>query len=64
MKKILKTKKVLGAKKVVTKKDAVKVAPLVEYWEARLLKERDSDNWYILAFGAFIGFVLGIIASV
>lgn len=60
---VKKTAKVLGAKKEVTKKDARQVKPLVKYWEKRLKDARDSDNTFILLFGAFLGFILGIIAS-
>lgn len=57
---VKKTKKVLGAKVEVTKKDAKQVKPLVRYWADRLKDARDSDNWQVLTFGAFLGFVLGL----
>lgn len=59
---IKKTKRVLGAKKEVTKKDAKKVKPLLKYWSKRLKKARYSDNWFVLGFGVFLGFVLGVIS--
>lgn len=56
---IKKTKLVFGAKVPVTKKDAKKLAPLTRYWRRRFF----WDNWFILAFGAFLGFILGKISS-
>lgn len=49
-------KAILGGKKEITKSDAKKLAPLTRYWKQRFI----WDNWYILSFGAFIGFVLGL----
>lgn len=57
---IKKTKRVLGAKVEVTKSDAKKVSPLTKYWAGRLKAARDSDNWFILSFGVFLGFCLGL----
>lgn len=50
-------KELFNAKKKVTKKDAKKLKPLTRYWAKRLSR----DNWFVLSFGAFLGFVLGVI---
>lgn len=50
------TKRVLGAKVEVTEKDAQKLAPLTRYWRQRFF----WDNWFIIAFGGFLGFCLGL----
>lgn len=53
---IKKTKEVFGAKVEVTEKDAQKLAPLTRYWRQRFF----WDNWFIIAFGGFLGFCLGL----
>ena len=46
--------------KKVTKADAKKLAPLTKYWNNRLFQ----DNWYVLSFGVFIGFILGLMSNI
>lgn len=40
--------------KKVTRADAKKLTPLTRYWSNRM----NRDNWYILALGAVLGFLL------
>lgn len=59
---VKKTKKVFKAKKIITKSDARTLSPLTMFWENQMKKERESDNWIVLLFGVFLGFVIGIIS--
>lgn len=68
---VKKTKRVLGAKKEVTEKDAAKAAPLVGYWAKRLKEAKYSDNWPVFFFGVEFGvflcawvFVIAVLLSV
>lgn len=56
--KVKTVEKLFQAKKEVTKSDAKKLSPLTKYWAKRLSR----DNWFVLLFGVFLGFVLGVIA--
>lgn len=56
-----KAKKVFSAKKEISKSDAKKLRPLKKFWSKKLKEARESDNWFILFIGAFLGFVLGLI---
>lgn len=41
--------------KHISQSDRKKLKPLTRYWKRRMF----SDNWYILALGVVLGFILG-----
>ncbi len=60
----MKMKKVFSAKKEVTKSDAKKLKNLLKWRLNEDMKIRFSDNWYVLSFGVFIGFILGLMSNI
>lgn len=49
-------KEILGGKAEISESDARKLAPLTRYWKRQFA----YDNWFILLFGGFLGFCLGL----
>lgn len=50
--------------KKVTKADAKKLKNLLKWRLNEDMKIRFSDNWYVLSFGVFIGFILGLMSNI
>ncbi len=60
----MKTSKVLQSKKVSEseRKYAAQTKNIMDWEKTQELKAMTKDNWFVLLFGVFLGFVLGVIS--